>query len=143
MSIVDEAIKELESNVREAGVKVDNPTAISLMLRLKYGALEKEVFGGLMLDQKNRVLHEVVFAEGIENRCHVYLKEVVRAVLATSATGLILFHNHPSGSLEFSGADKELTGKLKDIFTALEIRVLDHIVVTSLGSICMSEEGLI
>jgi DNA repair protein RadC len=63
--------------------------------------------------------------------------------LEMGATGLILCHNHPSGTLKPSDADRQITKKLKLAGESLDIKVLDHLIVTENGYMSFSDEGLL
>lgn len=68
---------------------------------------------------------------------------IYKYAVDTLSTGVILVHNHPSGCMEFSGEDKRLTEKVKKGLELLNIRLLDHIVVTEESYISAQEKGLI
>ncbi len=65
------------------------------------------------------------------------------AALKSNACNIILSHNHPSGNLQPSKADEELTNKIKQCGILLEIKVLDHIIITSEGYFSFADEGYI
>jgi DNA repair protein RadC len=67
---------------------------------------------------------------------------VVKQVLHHNAAAVIFAHNHPSGVAEPSGADAQITGRLKDALALIDVRVLDHIVVGD-GSVSLAERGLL
>ena len=131
--ILAEAQRILESQVCEEPA-VTQPDVVAKLLQVRFGLETQEVFGVVLLDQGNHVQQILQLDRGIENRCHIYMKKIARRILNTNASGLIFFHNHPSGSLSFSPADRDLHKKLKDVFTALEYRVLDHIIVSHKGA---------
>lgn len=70
-------------------------------------------------------------------------KLIFAAAIKVMATGLILSHNHPSGNLQPSQADIDLTRKIKEAGKMLEIQLLDHIILTSEGYYSFADEGLI
>ncbi|MAC45228.1 MAG: hypothetical protein CMI12_00035 [Oceanospirillum sp.] len=71
----------------------------------------------------------------------VYPREVLKAVLHANAAAVIFAHNHPSGLPEPSESDKQITQKLKDALSLIDVRVLDHI-VTGETSVSFAERGL-
>ena len=73
----------------------------------------------------------------------VYPREVVKRALKHNAAAIILAHNHPSGVPEPSGADVNLTQRLKTALDLVDVRVLDHIVVGNRDSVSFAERGLI
>lgn len=90
---------------------------------------QREIFGCLFLDNKNRILKWKEMFYGTINSITVYHREIVKEALRLNAAGVILAHNHPSGNCEPSPQDIELTNKLTEILMVVEVKVLDHIVV--------------
>ncbi|MBF0197000.1 MAG: RadC family protein [Planctomycetes bacterium] len=107
------------------------------------GQNAEEFFYIMLLDQKNKVIDVVEMEHGIENRAQVYIKKIVRTCLDRHATGLICIHNHPSGSAEFSEPDLKLTKEIKTTFKNLELRLLDHLLITQDKCVSMQEMGLL
>lgn len=73
----------------------------------------------------------------------VYPREVVLRALALQAGSVVLAHNHPSGTAQPSRADEALTQTLKAALALVDVRVLDHFVVTPSQSVSMAETGLL
>jgi DNA repair protein RadC len=71
----------------------------------------------------------------------VHPREVVRRGLLLNAAAVIAFHNHPSGSLEPSAADRAVTARLKEALALIDIRLLDHIVVSAEGHTSLAGRG--
>ena len=69
-------------------------------------------------------------------------KLIFAAAIKANACGVIVAHNHPSGALKPSGADIELTKKIKQAGTFLEIQILDHLIITSEGYYSFADEGM-
>ena len=101
-----------------------------------------EVFGCLMLDNRNRVIAFRELFRGTIDGASVYPREVVKQALADNAAAVILAHNHPSGVCEPSQADIRITERLRNALALVDIRVLDHVIVGD-GVTCLSEQGLI
>jgi DNA repair protein RadC len=102
-----------------------------------------EVFCGLFLDNRHRVIaFEELFA-GTLNGTAVYPREVVKHALRHNAAAVIFAHNHPSGVAEPSRADELLTARLKEALALVDIRVLDHVVVGDGDMVSFSERGLL
>jgi DNA repair protein RadC len=105
--------------------------------------LTHEVFCGLFLDNRHRVIaFEELFA-GTLNGTAVYPREVVKHALRYNAAAVIFAHNHPSGVAEPSRADEVLTARLKEALALVDIRVLDHVVVGDGEMVSFSERGLL
>jgi DNA repair protein RadC len=73
----------------------------------------------------------------------VYPRELVRAALLHNASAVILAHNHPSGNTQPSRADEALTQTIKAALALIDVRVLDHMIVTGSGVGSMAEMGLV
>ena len=73
----------------------------------------------------------------------MYPREVVVRALALNAASVVLAHNHPSGTAEPSRADEALTQTLKAALGLVDVRVLDHFVVTSTEAVSMAQRGLL
>src|SRR5690554_4826064 len=101
-----------------------------------------EQFKVLLLNRANRVLGVYEVSTGGVSGTIADPKLVFAAAIKSSASAIILAHNHPSGQLKPSDADLKLTQKLKEGGKYLEIPVLDHIIVTSEGYYAFADEGL-
>jgi DNA repair protein RadC len=140
--IVEQALQLLECQVREADTMA-SPGAVKDFLRLKIADLPHEVFTVLFLDCQNRVIALDQMFRGTLTQTSVYPREVVKAALAHNAAAVILAHNHPSGSAEPSRADEHLTQQLKAALALVDVRVLDHMVVTRAVVLSFAERGLL
>ncbi|THD06771.1 JAB domain-containing protein [Metallibacterium scheffleri] len=117
---------------------LSDPKAARDWLRVHCASMVAEIFGVILLDNKHRVLQTRELFRGTLDGCSVPPREVVRAVIACNAAAVILYHNHPSGISEPSGADVALTQVLKQALDLVGCRVLDHLVagetITSLAA---------
>ena len=120
-----------------------SPAAVKDYLRLKIADLPNEVFAVVFLDVQNRVITIEEMFRGTLTQTSVYPREVVKAALAHNAAAVILAHNHPSGSAEPSRADEALTQTLKAALALVDVRVLDHMVVTRAVVLSFAERGLL
>ena len=140
--IVIQALQLLECQVREADTMA-SPGAVKDYLRLKIADLPHEVFVVVFLDVQNRVISLDHMFRGTLTQTSVYPREVVKAALAHNAAAIIMAHNHPSGSAEPSRADEALTQTLKAALALVDVRVLDHMVVTRATVLSFAERGLL
>ncbi|MGJ1312189.1 JAB domain-containing protein [Sphingobacterium lactis] len=102
-----------------------------------------EQFKVLLVNTANRILGVCEICTGGVAATYVDIKLIMTAALKANATGVILAHNHPSGNLQPSNADKEITKKIVMAGQILEIRILDHIIVTTEGYFSFQDEGLL
>jgi DNA repair protein RadC len=108
---------------------LSSPQAVLDFARAKLAGRPHESFMVIFLNTKNQVLHHRIVHEGTVNRAVIYPRRVIEEALAHHASGLILVHNHPSGQSDPSSEDRQLTRALIEATRALDIRILDHIIV--------------
>lgn len=104
------------------------------------GTKDREKFMVVFLDSGNHIIETRIFSEGTVGEAPIYPREILKAALDCDCKGMVLAHNHPGGSPDFSIPDKEITQKLISIFSPLQISVLDHIVVANSGYSSMAEK---
>lgn len=126
----------------QPGTMLSSPQDVKNYLRLEIGALEHEVFSVLFLDSQHRVIELREMFRGTVAQAAVYPREVVKEALRLNAACVILAHNHPSGLAEPSRADEALTQGLKAALQLVDVRVLDHLVVTQTNVVSFAERGL-
>ena len=125
------------------GVTLGNPEDTRAYLRLMLGDRRNEVFGCVFVDNRNRVRAVEELFQGTIDGAAVYPRVVVQRALETNAAAVVLFHCHPSGVAEPSSADEALTRRLVSALGLVDVRVLDHVVVTTQESISFAQRGLI
>jgi DNA repair protein RadC len=103
--------------------------------------LPHEVFCCLFLDTRHRVIRYEELFRGTIDGATVYPREVVKRALHHNAAAVIVGHNHPSGVSEPSEADRAITLKLAKALALVEIRLLDHLVVSRGGHVSLAERG--
>jgi DNA repair protein RadC len=111
------------------GKALTNPTDTRTYLMLELAALEYEVFYCVFLDNQHRIIKAEGCFRGTIDGANVYPREVVKRALQLNASALILAHNHPSGVVEPSEADRAITQRLVEALKLVEIRVLDHFII--------------
>lgn len=142
-SVIDAALAILGRYLGEPGALFDSPHAVRSFLRLHLGAEKTEVFAVLYLDSQNRAIAFETPFNGTLTQTSVYPREIVRAALGHNAAAVILAHNHPSGVARPSRADEVLTQALKSALALIDVKVLDHFIVTGDGCASMAELGLL
>lgn len=143
LDVIARAMAILEERAHCNSIALASPGAVTDYLRLRVGGMEHEVFGVLWLDAQNRLIETEELFRGTLTQASVYPREVVKTALARNADAAVLYHNHPSGSAEPSRADELLTGTLKTALALVDVRVVDHFVVTAGAAMCFAERGLI
>lgn len=105
------------------------PTAIGCYLLPLYGGHPVERFGVMLLDSKNRLIRTAILSVGSLDSSIAHPREIFREAAITSAAGIVVFHNHPSGDPEPSVDDLVLTHRLKTAGEVMGIQLLDHLVL--------------
>ena len=107
------------------------------------GELEHEEFWILFLNNSNKVLHKAQLSKGGITGTLVDVRIVMKQALELGAVAIILAHNHPSGTLRPSAADKQITQKIKTASETLDIKVLDHLIITQKSYYSFADENML
>ena len=142
-AVIEAAIGFLEGKTQHYGEALTSPTTTRRYLQLRIGVREREVFTVLFLNSQHGVIAVEELFQGTIDGAAVYPREVVKSALKHNAAAVILAHNHPSGVVEPSAADRRITERLQQSLGLLDIRVLDHVIVSTTGYCSFAEQGLI
>lgn len=107
------------------------------------GELQHEEFWIVYLNNSNKVIHKSQLSKGGITGTLVDVRLVLKEALELGAVGIILAHNHPSGTLKPSASDKHITEKLKNASEALDIKVLDHLILTRHDYLSFADQGML
>jgi len=113
------------------------------LLQPTLGELPHEEFWIVYLNNSNKVMHRAQLSKGGITGTLVDVRLVMKQALELGAVALILAHNHPSGGLKPSEADKQITGKLKTAAVALDLKVLDHLIITQKDYFSFADENIL
>ena len=131
--IVLQAVREVGRRVLKQGMIGQNfvrsPQAVTDYLTASLRDLKREVFKVIFLDKALKILGEKDIFFGTVDEAAVHPREIVKEALLQNASNLVLVHNHPSGKVEPSREDFEITQKIKSACQTVSIRVLDHIII--------------
>ncbi|MEY2781939.1 MAG: hypothetical protein RL307_1643 [Pseudomonadota bacterium] len=122
---------------------MNSPELVQQHLQLQLGHLPHEVFAIMYLDAQHHLIELNEMFRGTLTQTSVYPREVVKRALELCASAVILAHNHPSGHVQPSRADRELTQTLKSALRLIDVLVLDHCIVSPGRSYSMANEGLL
>jgi DNA repair protein RadC len=145
-SFRDEAIKEeyVRRFTIHAGDSIRDAKEASEHLRSYYSdAAKREKFVVLFLDSQHHVLSTEVLFEGSLNTSAVYPREVITRVIELGCAAVILGHNHPSKLTDPSSSDRAVTKKLQTALTAIDVKILDHIIIGGSDYFSFSEHHLL
>ena len=123
--------------------KITSSTSVFELMQPIIGELQHEEFWIIYLNNSNKVILKNQLSKGGITGTLVDVRLVLKHALEVGATGLILTHNHPSGTLKPSEADKQITNKLKLASENLDIKVLDHVIVTEKAYFSFADENLL
>jgi DNA repair protein RadC len=100
-----------------------------------------EIVIALLLDQRHRLIGLIEIGRGQSDRCMVSVATIARVALLANATAIILCHNHPSGQIEASPEDRELTDRVRKGLALIGIELLDHVIVIESGEFVSLREN--
>ena len=121
--------------------KIESSRDVFDLMQPLLGSLKHEEFWVLFMNNSNKVLHKLLLSKGGLTGTVVDVRLIFKKALECLATGIILCHNHPSGNLVASRADKEITLKIKNGAVSLDIKVLDHLIITEKAYFSFADEG--
>jgi DNA repair protein RadC len=123
--------------------KIGSSKDVANLMQPILGDLEHEEFWVLFLNNSNKVVAKSQISKGGLTATIVDIRLVFKSALELASVGIIVCHNHPSGKLQPSGADKQLTQKIKEAGTILDIKLLDHLIITEKAYFSFADENLL
>ena len=123
--------------------KITSSTSVFELMQPIIGELPHEEFWIVYLNNSNKVIQKNQLSKGGITGTLVDVRLALKTALEVSATGIILAHNHPSGTLKPSTADKHLTAKLNTAAQSLDIKVLDHLIITEKAYFSFADENML
>ncbi len=148
LQVINQAHEILKSKARNSDA-ITNPELAAALFKTQIETSSREIFCVALLDNQHRLLESVELFYGTINEAKVYPREVVKLVLDYNANCVLLAHNHPSGIVEPSPADKAITQRLAQALDLIDVKILDHIIIgsgidsSSKGYASFAERGLI
>lgn len=123
--------------------KIKSSTDVSLIMQPLIGDLQHEEFWILFLNNSNKVLAKQQLSKGGLTATLVDVRLLYKRALELSAVGIIVCHNHPSGKLKPSSSDIDLTNKILAAGKTLDIKLLDHLIITEKAYFSFADEGIL
>jgi DNA repair protein RadC len=123
--------------------KITSSISVFELLQPIIGELPHEEFWIIYVNNSNKVIQKSQLSKGGITGTLVDVRLALKNALEVGATGIILAHNHPSGTLKPSNADKQLTQKLKIAGESLDIKVLDHLIITEKEYFSFADENIL
>ena len=134
------AIEFARRRIKPEGAKIETPSDLLPHVR-HYADRRQEHFLCASINGANEILNIRVVSIGLVDRTPVHPREVFAEALSDRASAIIVAHNHPSGGLEPSASDVEVTGQLKAAGAVMGISLLDHIIFNQRGYFSFLEAG--
>jgi len=122
-------LMEEEAPIYDSGAEFLNSSASATFWKLRLSGKKNEQFDVLFLDNQHRKIACETLFQGTIDAASVYPRVIIQKILEHNAAAVILGHNHPSGLTEPSQADLKVTDKIKKACDAIDVRILDHIIV--------------
>lgn len=142
IGVLEMARRALTQQMQEQPI-MNTPKLVKNFLQIELGSLTHETFAVLFLDNQNRLLSFQTMFRGSLTQTMVYPREIAKVALHLGANGVVLAHNHPSGKVEPSRSDLQLTDNLRQALALVDVHIRDHIIVAHGQSFSMAEAGLI
>lgn len=133
----------LKENTHEKSWKIKDPETVISYLYADMRDRKREVFKVLFLNKAHECLSEEDLFQGTIDEAKVYPAEIVRSALVKNAPIVLLAHNHPSGRIQPSDADKKLTQAIEKSCALVGVQVLDHLIIGNNEYFSFSEQGLL
>lgn len=143
VSLVRELMICISEDKALRGDVLSSPELVAKFARAKIGHLKQEVLLSIFLNAKNRICGYETISEGTTDCAVVYPRKIVKLALEKNACGIIISHNHPSGECEPSSDDISLTRKVQEAAKAVDLKVLDHVIVGKSGYYSFVEKGIV
>ncbi len=124
-------------------VKITCSNDVFKLLQPLLGELQHEEFWMLLLDNSHKVLEKHQISKGGITATHVDTRLVFKKAIEAGAVAIIIAHNHPSGTLKPSEPDREITRKIMVAGETLDIKVLDHIIITQQAFYSFADNGIL
>ena len=142
-AVIEAALAILRARMRKPSERASTPSAARSLAMLHFAGHQVESFAVMFLDAAHGLIAFEEMSRGTLTETSVYPREIVRAVLRHNAAAVILTHNHPSGHVQPSAADRLLTNALKIALRTVDVSVLDHLVIGGDRVMSFAEDGIL
>lgn len=143
-AVINEALTILYKRLRKPlHYEASCSQEVATLLKLILAEEEREVFMALYLNSQHQLIEAWRPFAGSVNGAQVHPREIVKRAMAVNASAVIFSHNHPSGCIKPSKADKTTTEKLIKALSLVDVRVLDHVIIGGNNHLSFAEAGLL
>ncbi|MGL5777190.1 JAB domain-containing protein [Cetobacterium sp.] len=133
----------LKEDIKKENLEIRGKEKLMSYLKSDLGFLKHEEFKVIFLSSDNKIIYEEVLFKGTIDRSVVYPRLVIEKAIMNNAKGVIFAHNHPSGNLKPSKKDIEITLEMQEILEKVDVKLLDHIIVSDCDEFSFYQNGLI
>ncbi len=140
LAAIELGSRRMNNSIDKKNIRQSNDVADHLKYLLQVES--RELFMVLLLNQANKVIHEEILSEGGITGTVADPRIIFKLALSHEATGFIICHNHPSGQLKPSNMDDLLTEKIKKGAAYFDIKLIDHLIVSTEGYYSYAEQSL-
>lgn len=142
-ALIERAIRCLEDRlIKNTGQILSSSHDVKNYLKLQIAKEKNEVFAVLFLNSRHQLLAFEKLFFGTVNQAVVYPRRVVQKVIDHNAAAVIVAHNHPSGNSKPSREDMEITKQLYSILQIIDVKLIDHVIITSQDAYSFAEFNL-
>ncbi|WP_170288158.1 JAB domain-containing protein [Marilutibacter maris] len=141
--LIEQAEALMRSRIRSDGAQISDPSTAGSMFRYRLASHGREVLSIAFLNTRHKVIAVEDLFAGTLDASEVHTREIAKRALELNAAAIIMAQNHPSGSLEPSAADRACTTRCKQALALVEVRLLDHFVVSAEGYTSLAARGWI
>ena len=142
-AVMELAQRYLQDVMKRETDVIESSEAMKSYLVHLLGGQTNEVFACIFLDNRHRVIRFEKLFYGTIDFTPIFPREIIRKALELNSAALVIAHNHPSGLVDPSKADKDMTITIKKACSLVDICLLDQIIVSGVHSLSFAEEGLI
>ncbi|MES2962222.1 MAG: DNA repair protein RadC [Pseudomonadota bacterium] len=143
IKIISQIISRVLKNSAAAKPVLNNWSAVLDYASATLKNLNYEVFRVLFLDKKHQLIEDELMGIGENDQVFVNPKSIAKKALLLGAASVILMHNHPSGELRASLSDIQTTKEIAAVLKGLEVKILDHLIISSKGYFSFKENSLL
>lgn len=132
-----------KGEMKKEGIQLKDKNSLIRYLRSDIGFSSREEFKVVFLNNYNMLVGTETLFVGTIDKSAIYPREILEKVLQYKAKGIIFAHNHPSGNLRPSKQDIQMTEHMQEVLELIDVKLLEHIIITKDGYFSFLEEGLI
>lgn len=133
----------LKEDIKKDVLELKGKNQLMDYLKSDLGFLKHEEFKVIFLGSDNKITHEETLFRGTIDRSVVYPRLIIEKAIMNNAKGIIFAHNHPSGNLTPSKKDIEITLEMQELLDKIDVKLLDHIIVSDCEDFSFYQNGLI